>query len=441
MEGKRITKRAIDALSCPESKDRIFLWDKDLSGFGVAAFPSGKKVYVAQYRKDGRSHRLSIGEHGRLNPDEARSLAKIALGSVESGGDPIDDRRTARAAKTFEEVAEKYLAEHVAKKRSKRTKADYERLLNLHILPALGSRRLVTITSADVGRLHQAMSDRPGAANRALALISAVWNWAAKNPTYKAIKRDNNPASETKVEHFPGNPNERFLTDEEVSKLGGALRLAETGGIPWAENPKTARSKHQPKSGRETVIDPYAAAAIRLLLLTGARLREILHAKWADLDTQRAILFLPNSKNSRQAKKRDKSEKRKPIYLSEVALNLIKAIPRSGNDPYIIAGGKEHRNAKGERVFKPRADLKRPWNAIRRAAGLNGVRLHDLRHSFAAAGAGASLGLPMIGRLLGHVRPETTARYAHLAAGPMHRSANLIGNQLAAALAATEKPA
>src|SRR5580704_691849 len=108
MASKRITKRAVDALKCPPGRDRVFLWDKDLSGFGVAAMPSrkdadgneieGTKTYVVQYRQHGRSRRMKLGEHGRLTPDEARSAAKIALGAVEAGGDPIDERRAGRDA-------------------------------------------------------------------------------------------------------------------------------------------------------------------------------------------------------------------------------------------------------------------------------------------------------------------------------------------------------
>ncbi|WP_294538184.1 Arm DNA-binding domain-containing protein [uncultured Rhodoblastus sp.] len=126
MPQDRISKRSIDSLFCPQGKDREFLWDDALAGFGVAAFASGKKVYVAQYRKDGRSRRVSLGEHGRLTPDEARSMAKTVLGQVEQGADPVEERRKARAIRTFREVAEDFIKLHVAMKRKGGTKADYE---------------------------------------------------------------------------------------------------------------------------------------------------------------------------------------------------------------------------------------------------------------------------------------------------------------------------
>jgi hypothetical protein len=131
----RITKRAVDALQCPAGKDRGFLWDDALAGFGVGAFPTGRKVYVAQYRQNGRSRRVTIGEHGRLTPDEARSQAKTILGAVETGADPIEERRAARAVRTFREMADDFLRLHVATKRKRRTGEEYERLLRLYVVP------------------------------------------------------------------------------------------------------------------------------------------------------------------------------------------------------------------------------------------------------------------------------------------------------------------
>jgi uncharacterized protein with GYD domain len=113
----RISKRTVDALTCPAGRDREFLWDNAIAGFGVAAFPSGKKVYVVQYRQDGRSRRSNIGEHGRLTPEQARSEAKKLLGVAESGSDPIADRKAAREVRTFGSVADDFLSLHIATKR------------------------------------------------------------------------------------------------------------------------------------------------------------------------------------------------------------------------------------------------------------------------------------------------------------------------------------
>jgi integrase len=445
MASKRVTKRSVDALQCPPGKDRVFLWDSDLSGFGVAAMPSrkdadgrkieGTKIYVVQYRQQKRSRRMKLGEHGRLTPDEARSLAKEVLGAVERGKDPIEERRARQKVRTFKEVAEDFMRLHVAAKKKDRTHEEYGRLLRLHLYPALGGRPITSIAKTDIARLHNSLSDRPSAANRCLALFDTVWNWAVGKGEIAGV-------TPTKgLERNPEHNRERYLTGDELRSLGKALRDAETTGVPWIVNETGPKAKHLPKLKRATVVDPYAVAAIRLLMLTGARLREILNARWDYIDLERGMMFLPDSKTGR-----------KTLYLSDIALNLLDDLPHLKGNPYIIPGSK-----KGE----PRADLKRPWAAIARAAGLlkpvekpdpkvkpgeqkkrkrisqeqPSIRLHDLRHTFAATGAGSSLGLPVIGKLLGHSQARTTQRYAHLDADPMHKAANLIGSQIAAALA------
>ena len=406
----RITKRAVDALRCPSGKDREFLWDEALAGFGVGAFPTGKKVYVAQYRKDGRSRRVSIGEHGRLTPDEARAQAKAMLGAVEGGSDPVAERQAARAVRTFALVAADFMHMHVKAKRKGRTVETYEGLLRHHIIPAIGAKRIVDVRRIDVARLHGRMAKTPGAANRAISVISAIWNWAARRDE---VAFADNPAKG--IERNPEQGSERFLTTEEIARLGSALAEGETTGLPYVVDETKPKAKHAARpENRRVKLDPFAVAAIRLLILTGARLNEIVKAQWSYLDKERGIIFLPDAKRGKR-----------PIYLSAPALAVLASIPRIAGNAYIIAGSKDG---------QPRADLKRPWQAIQVAAGLQGVRLHDLRHSFASFGASASLGLPVLGKLLGHSQPATTARYAHLDADPMHRAVGTIGATISAAL-------
>lgn len=406
----RISKKSVDALSCAAGHDRVFLWDDALSGFGAAAFPSGKKVYYAQYRRHGRTRRIAVGDHGRLTPDQARSEAKRLLGLVETGLDPIAQRQEDRARRTFAEVAADFMAHHVRAKRKSRTAEEYQRLIDLHLLPLLGSRRMVDLKRSDVARLHASMADRPFAANRSLAVLSAIWNWAARRDE---VSFEQNPVRG--VEKNPEKGRERFLTVAEFGRLGEALRLAETVGLPWTVDESRPTSKHVPKEpNRRTRLDPYAVAAIRLLIFTGARVSEILQARWDQVDDDRGILFLADSKTGR-----------KPIYLSNAALAVLNGLPRLDGTPYIIAGLKP-----GE----PRSDLKRPWAALTCAAKLQGVRLHDLRHSFASYGAGGGLGLPILGRLLGHSQPSTTNRYAHLHADPVRQASELISGTILLAL-------
>jgi integrase len=410
MATRRISKSTVDSLFCSGRKDRDIVWDDKLKGFGVIVYPTGLKTYVAQYRKDGRSHRVVIGKHGRLTPDEARKEAKALLGDVEKGANPAFERRTKREAPTLDKVAEGFLAYAFAKKKTG-TARGYDNALRLHILPQLGTKRLTKITHADVESLHASMSERRPQANRTLAVLSAVWSWAAR---HRHVDAASNPTKG--VEKYRESARERYLTKDELLRLSDALTAAETTGLPYSVDESNPKAKHAPKpENRRRKFDRHSVAAIRLLTLTGARLREILDAKWEHVDLERGMIFLPDSKTGR-----------KPIYLSAAAAAILSALPRTDGNPYVIPG---------EKTGQPRADLKRPWDAICEVAGLDGVRLHDLRHSFASVGAGASLGLPIIGKLLGHSQPSTTQRYAHLDADPMRRAVETIGSTIAAAMA------
>jgi integrase len=220
-----------------------------------------------------------------------------------------------------------------------------------------------------------------------------------------------NPAR--RVEKFKESRRERFLTGEELERLGSAIREAETTGTPWTVDESEPTAKHVPKAQRFTKIGPTAAAALRLLLFTGCRLREILHLRWQHVDFERGCLFLHDSKSGR-----------KTVILNAPAVSVLNDLERVG--PYVVPGDDPER---------PRHDLKRPWDAVTGRAGLAGVRLHDLRHTYASFGAGGGLGLPIIGRLLGHSQAATTARYAHLDNDPLRRASEAIAGQIAAALA------
>jgi integrase len=270
----------------------------------------------------------------------------------------------------------------------------------------LGARRAREITLADVAKLHRKIGTQaPVTANRVVALISALFSWAAR---LGQVPEDCNPARG--ITRFREKGRERFLSSEEVARLGDTLRQAETIGLPWIVDESGPKAKHVPKTNRRTKISPFATAAIRLLLLTGCRLREILNLRWEEFDRERGMLLLPDSKTGR-----------KPIILSGAALAVLEGIPRVSE--YVVSGRNPDR---------ARRDLKRPWEAIRTCAGLGHIRLHDLRHSFAATGAASNLGLPIIAKLLGHKRAETTSRYAHIAADPLKVAADAIASQLAA---------
>jgi hypothetical protein len=229
MARERDSNPRVDALECPAGKDREILWDNAVRGFGVIAFRNGGKVYCAQYRKDGRSRRTRIGEHGRLTPEDARKLAKVILGAVESGSDPIAERRAARAVRTFEEVANDFLKLHVAAKRKGRTLDEYTMTLRNNVLPAVGAKRIVELRRADVAKLHSKQAKTPYQANKALSVISAVWNWAAKRDE---VAFADNPAKG--IERFREEGRERYLTTDELGRIGAALFEGETIGLPYS---------------------------------------------------------------------------------------------------------------------------------------------------------------------------------------------------------------
>ncbi len=298
------------------------------------------------------------------------------------------------------------------------TASGYKTLLERHAYPAIGDLKAEKVSRTDVSRLHLSMRGAPHNASRMIAVLSSMYSYAAKNGN---VPDEMNPARG--VEQYREDGRERYLSREELQRLGAAIEEGETVGIPWDFDETAPNAKYVPKSwkGQREKLDRYAAAAIRLLLFTGARLQEILRLRWSYVDLERGLLFLPDSKTGRRT-----------IVLSSVALALIEELLPEGG----IKGDCSRQTfvIQGETPEKPRADLKRPWAAIKRHAGLEGVRLHDLRHTFASIGAGSSLGLPIVGKLLGHSQPQTTARYAHLDTDPLRRATDLIGTQIAQSL-------
>jgi integrase len=265
------------------------------------------------------------------------------------------------------------------------------------------------VSSAEISQLHLSLRDRPYQANRLVAVIASMYGFAAR---HGMVPRGVNPAQG--IERFRESARERYLGIEELNRLGETLRLAEAKGLPWRLDSDKPRSKHLPREeNRRTVLSPEVVLAFRLLMFTGARLREILTLQWSHVDLERGLINLPDSKTGR-----------KTIVMSAATIDLLRDRERRGH--FVIPGLDADRS---------RSDLKKPWRAIQRHAGLEGVRIHDLRHTFASIGAGASLGLPIVGKLLGHSKPATTARYAHLDADPLRRASNVIGAHLQAALA------
>lgn len=412
MPTARLTKRIVDALEPGERP--VTYYDRDLIGFGVRVMPSGYKSWIVEYRPGdgGRAvakKRLALGRTNIITAEQARRKARDILSAAHLGADPAAERTKNREMPTFRIFTDRYLREEADLKLRPRTVELYGQYFRKHAIPRIGSLKLNAVTKAHVARLHREIGKRtPATANRVVKAISSLYRYAA---IAGEVEDGYNPTRG--IQFFREQSRERFLSKEELQRLGATLRLAETDGLPWEADETKPNAKHLPKpENRRIVFSPYATAAIRLLLFTGCRLREILHLKWEDIDFERGMFVLPESKTGKRY-----------VILNAPALAVLTELERAST--YVIAG---------DTPGQPRADLKKPWSRITRHAKLEGVRLHDLRHSFASVGAAGGMGLPIVGKLLGHTQAQTTARYAHLDNDPLKHASQQIAGAIAAAL-------
>jgi integrase len=391
MRGK-VTKRTVDA-TMPGERD-VFLWDTDLKGFGLKVSPAGSKIYLVQYRlggREARTQRYTIGKHGSpWTPDKAREEAERLLGRVANEVDPTKERKAKLAAHradaeapTLADFADRYIDDYAKPYKKPRTVDEDERNLRLHIKPTLGKLKLKDITPAHIAKLHASGRGRPTNANRCRALLSHLFKmaevWGERRP-------GSNPCRY--VEKFGERKRERFLSAEELTRVADALE----------------RSK-----GREP---PSAITAIRLLILTGCRLSEILSLRWEWIDFERGCVMLPDSKTGA-----------KTVPLGAPALGALAELQRQEGSPYVLPA------ERGDGHF---VGIQKPWQRVRAAAGLDDVRIHDLRHSFASIAVSSGDSLYLVGKVLGHRQARTTERYAHLTDDPVRAVANRASETIAA---------
>jgi integrase len=396
---EKLTKRNIDGL-IPGDK-RYTAFDTDIAGFALRVSPDGAKSYAVKYRAAGAQRWFTIGRHGSpWTPESARKEALRILSEAAQGRDPSARKAADRQALTFSELCDLYIAEGTAHKKPSSLVSDRTRI-ELHLKPTIGRLRVDLLTRADIERMQVAVakgktatakrrprggklvSGGPGAAAQCVILAAIVLRFAVD----RGLRLDN-PARG--VKKHPIRKMQRFLSEVEMARLGEALAAEERS------------------SG-----NPVAVGAIRLLALTGMRRGEVEQLLWRNVDIERGLLALDDSKTGA-----------KVIYLSPPALVLLSGLPRLGND-LVFPGKLSGRRCRAVGVV---------WERVRKAADLPGVRLHDLRHSYASTGAAASFGLPIIGKLLGHTQAATTLRYAHLSADPLRAANDAIGGRISAAL-------
>lgn len=378
----KITARLIDAID-PEDKD-VIIRDSELKGFLCKITPKGKKVYMLYYRtRDGRERKPAIGIHGHITCYQARDMALKWLGEIASGNDPSFERQSLKVDLNITELSERYLLEYAEQHKKARSVEHDKFLLTNHLLPELGKIKLKILTANDIERFHRKKKNIAITANRCLAVMSKMLNlaekWGLRSDAGSLCKH---------IDKYPENKRERFLSAEEIARLSSVLK-----DLSYADTESSS-----------------VLAAIKLLLLTGCRLSEILTLKWGYVDLIHHRINLVDSKTGK-----------KTIYISPIVVELLVRIEKKEGNPYIITG-----NVEGKHLV----NLQKPWRRIRKIAGLDDVRIHDLRHSFASVGAASGLSLPIIGALLGHSQVQTTARYAHLIGDPLKEAAGLINEKM-----------
>ena len=382
----KLTKRSIDQIKV--GKRDFVVWDDTLPGFGLRVKPSGVKSFIVQFRNAaGRSRRMTLGRFGVLTPTQARELARQKLAAASQGDDPVQEMQAARTDINVKELADRYMEEYASIHKKPLSVAADERSFRLVILPAIGNLPAKSIIRTDIAKMMHAHKNEPVKANRAFALVSKMLNLAEA----WGIRPDaSNPCRH--IKKFPERPRRRYLSEEELARLGKVLRECEHNGSELSS----------------------AITALRLLIFTGCRRQEILELKWDYVDFSRECILFPDSKSGFKA-----------IPLGDAALDVLATTPRIVGNPYVCPGVK---------AMRPLVGLQRVWARIRAKAGLKDVHIHDLRHTFGATGAGAGQSLHILGSLLGHKQSRTTQAYAHLAQSPQKKAVDDINSRLKQAM-------
>jgi integrase len=398
--GQKI-RRSTDApgkLSVPATGNKIYYdGDGGVPGFGVRVTANGARSFVLSYwTKGGRQRRITIGGFPNWTPGAARNKARELKRLIDDGGDPLGDIEAEREAPTVADLCARYVEEDLPRKRPG-TALNYQILLKRHVQPYFGLHtKVADVRFEDVDALHRKITKAgsPYAANRTVALLSRMFNLSVRWGM-----RGTNPCKG--VERNPENKRKRYLSGDELTRLTTAL----------------------------AAYDPDIANIFRLLLLTGARRAEVLAMRWADIDLTEGIWTKPGS-----------TTKQKTDHV----------VPLSAPARQLVAEMRERQTAKkkvvGEYVFPGAGstghvvEIKKAWKALCKAAGINGLRIHDVRHSFASQLASGGASLPLIGALLGHTQPSTTARYAHLFQDPQRAAVEKVAAIITAAIAPTVEP-
>ena len=378
----RLTKRIVDRLKV-DDKDAIF-WDSDLAGFGVRVHATGRKLYIVQSRGPAGLKRVTLGPVGHTTIEERRREAAAVIDRIKRGDDPMPPEPAPEP--TVADLAARSVSVRFGVKCKPATAKAYKMALDRHVLPALGAMPLAEVGPKEVAALHHRMRDMPSMANRAVWVLSRLFVLAE---TWEMVPPGGNPCRH--VRYYREKSRERFLTPEEFRRLGAALRRFEARGPTQAS----------------------AVAALRLLMLTGCRTGEILTLRWDDVDRTAGVLRLRDGKTGPRM-----------VPLTGPVLAVLDGIERMEGVSWVI---RSKLDARLTGLFSH-------WQQIRMDVGLDDVRVHDLRHSYASRALALGESLTIIGRLLGHAKVETTAKYAHLVRDAEKAAAARTGDSIGAQL-------
>lgn len=401
---KKLTERTVKA-----AKEPGIIWDSELTGFGLRVGATAKTFFY-NYRIHGRERRIKIDTYPKASAESAREDAETYALKVRRGIDPLAEKQAADGASTVADVWANYEAEHLPDKREASQRGDRDNW-SRYIKPAIGNVKAHAVTTADVRKLHRQIKDHaPYQANRVLALISKLFNWAKDEMKLPV----SNPAKG--IKKAPEEARKRYLSQAEAERLANVLE-----DYPYTARHKLPKSDWTQKDGRLVKSklvrlkrpDParlQSANIIRLIMLTGCRKGEALAAKWDQFDLEAGIWTKPAATT--------KQDQEHVAPLNAPAVQVLKGIERT-DSPYIFPG--EHGHQK---------DIKSAWETIRKRAQIEDVRIHDLRHHYASVLASAGQSLGIIGALLGHTQAKTTERYAHLFDGPLRKATEAAGAAL-----------
>lgn len=382
MKNVELNDKLIEAAELPVGKDQYLIMDSNLKGFGVRVTENGAKSFIIRYRNaEGRQRSKTLFPCDTISTDKARRYARVELAEVCKGIDVLQQKIDKRNAMRVSELASEYIESYSEKYNKASTVKINKSYFKRIILPELGNRTVESITKKDINNLHTKLAKTPYQANRVLALLRKMFSFAEESE-YRPL--NSNPCAY--VEKYKEYARERYLSAEEMLRLDKLLTKYE---------------------------DKYysAVTAIRLLLMTGCRKGEILTLKWEYIKDQLKLLALPDSKTGA-----------KNVPVSDAVINSLEETLRVNE--YVCFGKKENACLVG---------LQKIWERFRAEIGLEDVRIHDLRHSFASSAISNGISMEYLSKLLGHANQRTTERYAHLTLEPLHDAANKIAESITTA--------